>query len=128
MAEITNLNERRRDDRHPVQNGGFVVLHPKQYFPKLGRMIDISLGGLAFQYHLENKIRLKEFTAVDIYFSGEGLCIGNIPVESVWSIQIPRQDPYFNITVKRYGVAFGSLSPDDVIQLNQFIREYTIPT
>ena len=128
MAEITNLSERRQNDRHPVQNGGFVVLHPRQYFPKLGPMIDISLGGLAFQYHLESNIRLTEFTAVDIYFSGEGLCIGNIPVESVWSIDIPQHDPYFNITVKRYGVAFGSLSPDNMIQLNQFIQQYTVPT
>jgi len=127
MTKITNINERRKDDRHHVSSGGFIVLLPRQHFPKLGRMIDISLGGLAFQYYLDNYICLEKFNKVDIYFSGDGLCIKGIPVGLVWDMDIPRHDPYFNVAVKRYGVRFDALSTDDMIQLNQFIKKYTTP-
>jgi hypothetical protein len=126
MAIITNLNEKRKNDRYQVRSGGFIVLLPRKYFPKLGHMIDISLGGLSFQYHLENNISMEAFKKVEIYFSGDGLCIRNLPVSLVWDMDIVQDDPYFDIAVKRYGVRFGDLSTNDMIQLNQFIKKYTI--
>jgi len=43
-----NREELRRHERHKVANGTLVILDP--YFTLIGKIIDISHGGLSFQY------------------------------------------------------------------------------
>lgn len=126
MAIIKDFNERRKHERHKVVSGGFVVLLPQIQFSKLGSMKDISPGGFAFQYYLDRNIRLKEFKSVDIYISGDGVCLKGLPAKIISDIEISQDDPYFKSRVKRFGLQFGSSTPKDLKHLNRFIKNYTI--
>jgi len=126
MAILTDLNEQRKYDRYQVVSGGFVVLLPQILFSKLGSLKDISPGGFAFQYYLEKDIPLKEFKCVDIYISGDGVCLKGLPAKIISDIEISQNDLYFKSRIKRFGLQFGSRTPKEMNKLNQFIEKYTI--
>ncbi len=113
--------------RFKTYDGSFVVPRPQANSTKLAKLIDISNGGLAFQYFMNNDIDYDYFTELDVYISGDGKILEQIPIQMISTIIIPLGDPYFSITsIKRLSVKFGKMSSTKIILLKKFIDEYTL--
>ncbi len=117
--------DRREHVRYNVNSGIFIVLKPQLYSAKLGSMIDISNGGLSFQYYSCNDLSFRHLTEVDIYKSGDGKILEGIPVTVVSGMAIPFNDPYFSATIKRFGVQFGEITHETLAHLQEFISKFT---
>jgi hypothetical protein len=126
MTGNEDIFERRQHPRYKVAGGVFVALKPRNLSTKLGSLIDISLGGLAFQYYIYNDINHRPFSAIDIHISGDGIFLEKIPVHMISNVIIPVKDFFNSTSIKRIGVQFGALSAEHVSRLKQFIRKHTI--
>ncbi len=111
--------------RFKVLGGTFVVLKPQNHSSRLGNIIDISRKGLSFQYPINCNLCFKNFLQVDIYVSGDGLYVSEIPIKVISDISITPEDPFFSTTMKRFGVQFGKLTVQQKSLLESFIHSYT---
>ncbi len=117
--------EFRKNKRYKSKEGIFIVLRPQAPPTKLGSLLDISLGGLAFQYYQPDNRSYKDIKELDIYISGDGCYLGNIPIYIITEIARPDEEGSYPILIKRYGVKFGSLTTDMRNRLAYFIEHHT---
>ncbi|MBU0480105.1 MAG: hypothetical protein KKG47_03270 [Proteobacteria bacterium] len=88
---------------------------------KPGLIVDIGLGGLSFRY-IDRKDWPEESHTLDIV-SGEDeeFRLENIPYRVVSDYETRSDIAYEKMIVKRRSVAFGPLSNDQKMKLQQFI-------
>ena len=113
--------KRRKDKRHQVHEGVLVVVDP--HSGKKDRIIDISLGGLAFSYDDDRK-RLDEKFEVDIYVDNE-LYIKKLNVQLVSDAEIG-EVPFESVNVRRLSGQFMWITPIQKSDLNSLFRKYGI--
>ena len=93
-------------------------------FNKVGKVINISLRGLAFEY-LTGEEKDNYCSKVDIFIVGNVFNLCNVPCQIVYDIpiHIPRvNNDYIKIlTRRRCGIKFDNLSRDNNIQLKLFL-------
>jgi len=118
--------ERRSEVRYKMCNGILTFLKPHTQYSRLGSVIDISTGGMAFQYFFKKNIIEKSFNALDIYISGEGLCLDNIPIRLTSAIEFPSVDRRSMTVMKRFGVQFLELTENTKLKLKKFMENYTL--
>jgi len=114
--------ERRRLKRFKVKDGAFAALMPESN--KLGQILDLGKGGLSFLY-IDTGEATEGSTELDIYVAGKEFYLSNIPVKVVSDIRIPNKIPINPIVMRRHGVQFGELTPEQTFSLNSFMRQYT---
>lgn len=90
-------------------------------FDKVGRVLDISINGLAFSYILEEPIRVEPFQ-VDIFQSENGLYLSNIPCRVVYDIANTNQRYDSTIQPRRCGLCFGRLTEKQEDKLMKFLK------
>ena len=121
------MDERRKHKRFQVKNGAFAVLsaiswpHSTQ---KVGRITDISLGGLAFGY-IASEEPSNISVQLSIFLADKRFDLRNIPFETIWDVET-KEDSFSSITVKRTGVQFGGLTSKEISQLEYFIQNHTM--
>ena len=121
MKKQKKTKERREYQRFRVQEGTFAVFGPDSN--KIGQIIDISMGGLAFHYMSgEEPNGSKE---LNIFLAESSFYLRKIPFRTVWD-QDTRQVPFSSIDIRRCGVEFGSLSEAQSSQLESFIDDHTL--
>jgi len=113
--------KRRKDKRHQVHEGVLVVVDP--HSGKKDRIIDISLGGLAFSYDDDRK-RLDEKFEVDIYVDNE-LYIKKLNVQIVSDAEVG-EVPFESVNVRRLSGQFMWITPIQKSDLNSLFRKYGI--
>ncbi len=113
--------KRRKDKRHEVHEGVLVVVDP--HSEKKDRIIDISLGGLAFSYDDDRK-RLDEKFEVDIYVDNE-LYIKKLNVQLVSDAEVG-EVPFESVNVRRLSGQFMWITPIQKSELNSLFRKYGI--
>ncbi|HID30727.1 MAG TPA: PilZ domain-containing protein [Desulfobacterales bacterium] len=122
------MDERRKHRRFQVDNGAFAVLgglswsHSTQ---KLGQITDIGMGGLAFSYIASEELS-DDSVELNIFLAENRFHLRKIPFKTIWDIQTEKV-PFSSITMRRSGVEFGELTPDQRSQLKYFIRNHTLP-
>jgi hypothetical protein len=121
-ARKEEMVERRRHKRFKVRDGAFVVLMPPS--TKLGQLIDISSGGLAFRY-LSMEERSNNLSELDIFLTDNSFYLEEVPVINVSDFQIAGEFPFSSITTRRHGVQFGELTHNQISRLEYFIRNHT---
>ena len=117
--------QRREHKRYKVGDGTFIVLRPQPNSSKLGRIIDVSRGGLAFHYS-DSQEQPGNFSELDIFISGEGFLVGNMQFEVRSEITLPQHTPLNSVSTKRFGVKFGPMTEKNKSQLYYFIRNFAI--
>lgn len=121
------VDERRKHKRFQVQNGAFAVFtafswpHSTQ---KLGQIIDIGMGGLAFSY-IASEEPSNGSLELSIFLAENRFHLRNIPFETISDVET-NEVPFSSITMKRSGVQFGELTPNQISQLKYFISNHTI--
>ena len=104
----------------------FAALGNSHY--RVGKVIDISLAGLSFEYLTENTTDINYFR-IDIFLIGSIFHLYNLPCEIVYDIQI--HVPHVNnsyveiLTSKRCGIKFKEMSEDDLSRLRLFLEADT---
>ena len=105
--------------RFRVQGNTFVLLRAQ--VSKLGRVIDISRGGLAFRYVSVGE-RLKEALELDLLSHHHDFSLNNIPVKIISNLEIGNEKPFSSTTLRRVGVQFEELTPEQRSKLEYFIQ------
>ena len=99
------------------------------HYTRVGRIKDICLGGLAFEYITELDSD-RDSSQIDIFLVGDVFHMYNIPCQVIYDIPNPfHPENVGSIKVsptKRCGVRFGTLEEDDVVQLKLFLEFHTI--
>jgi len=120
--KIRSLIERRRDDRFKVVQGT-IAIHRDDH-SKLGQIIDISRGGLAFWYN-DGRDLTREFAELAISLAAEGFYLDKMPCTVISCVAASRTSPLNRVNMKRVGVQLGELTRKQTDQLEIFIRNFT---
>ena len=115
--------ESRKYKRFKAKKGAFAILWPNS--KKIGEIIDISKGGLAF-YYFADKESPNGSTAVDIFWHDHSFYLDNIPCMTVYEIEIADEPPSTHATMRRIGVQFDDVIANKSSQFNRFMQNYTI--
>lgn len=114
-------SEKRRHVRFKAPENLFAALgNPVQ---KVGKVKDISMGGLSFEYIAGEKEDVS-VSHIDIFLSGNGFYLSKVPCKAVYDI--PQKAPpfgdheYSSIDVNRCGVGFENLTEEINRQLVNF--------
>lgn len=115
-------SENRNHVRFRAREGVFVVLKPSH--SHVGRLIDISMGGLAFDYVVDGVLP-KPPAEVEIFVKGGAFRMNGIPCEAIWA-NTTNEGHVTLIRKRKCGVRFGKLTDDQKAKLKEFIETYTV--
>ena len=90
---------------------------------KLGRIDNISMGGLVFRY-IESQAQSNESSVLDILFADCGYYLRNVSFKIISDIELPEDVPIDSVKMKLLRVQFKKITPDQKIQLDYFIRNH----
>ena len=118
--------EKRKHSRFVPRFNTFAALG-KEY-AKIGKMIDICIGGLSFEYLIEENSKI-DSSEVDIFSVSNGFFLYSIPCKIVYDTQI--HEPHVKnelikvLTNRKCGIKFKNLAKDNFLQIQFFIDNYT---
>lgn len=121
MPEDKASDDRRKRKRLRVQDGVFVILSPSD--AGVGRVIDISMDGLSFDY-VTTRQPSGEPTELEIFVTDSTFRLHKIPCKTITDLktfEIPRTRSHR----RRVGVQFGELTERQKSQIEYFIQKYT---
>lgn len=118
MSRIGFLDQRRHK-RFRAKEGMFTVLRDNGT-DILGTVLDISKGGLSYRYVPKDGSQGRWFE-LDIFMSGEGYRAERLPFRTVTDFEIDQDVPFSTVPVRRSGVQFGSLTPEQINQVENVI-------
>ena len=114
--------ERRKYTRFRARDGALIEL--RSHRGKLGEIIDISKGGLAFRY-IDIGDRPKGSFELDIFLKEAGFRLEKVPAKTVSDLKTTKFFPYSATKTRRQGVQFGELTGNQISKLEHFIKNYT---
>ena len=115
--------DRRQMKRFKVAEGAFAALI--NHGNKLGQIKDISEKGLSFRY-IDSQDEHSEARELKIVLGSGGLCVDRVPVKKVTDFEIKSEFSFSSIKMRRIGLEFGKLTPDQQFRLTHFIQNHTI--
>ncbi len=110
----------RRYARFRVPKNAFAALGPD--YIKVGQIINISMGGLAFRY-VDGK-GPSNASELDIFLAGRTFYLYELPFESVWD-SVTNEVPFSSINMKVCGLQFGDLTDEQKSDLRYFMQNHT---
>ncbi len=123
MPGKSRFKERRKHERYKVQDGIFAMLGPAR--EKFGPIIDISMGGLAFQHRGRPEVSV-ELTEVSLLFDDKNLNFNNMPLkfntETISDIKIKNKDHQEFPKKVRCSVQFFQLTYHQKLCIDNLIR------
>lgn len=123
MTEEKGFIERRVHRRHKAQDGSFAAIKNGSW--KLGRVKNISKGGLAF-ICISGHDHMPETFLVDIFFSGQGFYLKDVPSKKNSDLYESIDSPISSLMLKKIGIEFKELNHYQQEQLDNFIRDCTV--
>ncbi|MBW1744165.1 MAG: PAS domain-containing protein [Deltaproteobacteria bacterium] len=113
IKQTKALVDRRKDKRFQVQSGALVKFN--RHATKLGQTLDISIGGLAFNYVAQRKLP-QGSCVIEILFADYGFFLNDIGFETIWDIKTHAL-PAGSMAMRQRGVKFIGLSRHQEVQL-----------
>jgi hypothetical protein len=126
MAPKEGSAERRKDKRFRAQEGIFALLDSAS--PKLGPIVDISMGGLAFRYKGKD-LPLTESSDLTLLFDDKRLNVYNMPLKfktkPIAHVEIPDKKKSAFDSKMRCCVQFEELTYHQRLSLDNLILNQT---
>ena len=122
MAAIKDFAEQRQHKRFQAKDGAFAM--SKVSVNKLGQIVDISLGGLAFNYIAWAETSNGIFE-IDILFAERFFYLQNLSCRVVLDSDITLRNPFSSIRMRRLSVEFEKLTLTQRSELKYFIDNHT---
>jgi hypothetical protein len=114
--------ERRKTVRFLPQTETYVALRPD--FTKLGRLIDISRGGLSFQY-ISSKVEGRGPTQLDLFTGNNGFYLPTLRCKIIYDIPLPEKSASAPpLERRRCGLEFGEATEAQVAQLELYLANH----
>ena len=120
MKEI----ERREYKRYRSTEGTYAVLSGP--VSKMGQVLDISTGGLAFRY-IDIGDRPRETCVLDILREDKGIRLENVGFKIISDLDASKDFPFSTIPMRRCGGQLSGLSEKQMHDLEYLIENYTEP-
>jgi hypothetical protein len=117
---LGEIDECRRNARFATNGCTLVALGDDS---RLGEVLDVSAGGLAFRC-IAGEEPAKKYGQLNVYCNN-GLCLTKLPFKMIWDSEISDPAPFNYITTRRFGVRFGDLTQDQMSSLSLFINSHT---
>jgi hypothetical protein len=117
------IKERRKHPRFQVKDGAVAVLKSSEHC-KVGTIIDVSEGGLAFKYFDEPELFDGPLT-VDIMIPQEDFTLLDIPCTPVADFKIPSETAFSMLPMMRCGLQFHQLNDHQANSLQLFLDQHT---
>ena len=118
--------EKRKYSRLSPNGNAFAALGRR--YAKVGRIRNIALGGLAFDY-ISAIGTEEELSHIDIYLIGEVFHLSGINCEIVYDIEQPfsykKIESIKPSDTRRCGIKFVSLTENETAQLKFFLESHT---
>lgn len=95
-------------------------------FVRLGKIIDISRGGVALRYIGVSEETSGTFILELLGNEKPAVHLGSVPCRVVYDHQLPGES-FGLVVVRRCGIEFGHLSEDQLARLDEFIQNYSTP-
>jgi hypothetical protein len=128
MAELEALKEQRKHKRYFPKE--WVSAFCQTHFVGIGKLVDISMGGAAFQYVQRFDINLtvsKKPLKLDLFETVTSHGVKQIECKVVYDIEVPRQsNSSGGYRLRRCAVEFGEYNWQQFRQLNMFIKDFTL--
>ena len=119
--------EHRKYIRFLAADNAFAVSMPG--FTKVGKIKDISIKGLAFEYITDGTSET-EISHINIFLRDDGFELPKIPCRIVYDVLSDRLGPgsasEMKIKRRRCGIRFKKLLAVQTVQLEKFLEKYTI--
>jgi len=120
-----NDAERREEERFRPKKRTFVVFKPQ--FLKLGKVLDISAGGLCFQY-LAKEDQTVDAPAIeaDIFMSDNGYYLPDVACKMVWDTEAKEKMTFpIGFQNRRCGLQFLKLTKEQQNKLEHYLQVHT---
>lgn len=118
--------DKRKDKRFLVGEEVIVALRNKS--SRVGRVKDISMGGLSFE-HIYDEDLGGNHSKSDVSLWVDNYSMADIPCRVVYDIPISEPPEYDYLSVhfrtRRCGVQFGKLTENQETQLDSFLKTHT---
>jgi hypothetical protein len=128
MESSDERRERRKYQRYLPGDFAFAVCESPLYC--IGTLLDISAGGISFQYAHESTERwdsLKGSIMLDLIKSKPSRIVTRVECKVVYDTVVPWKIGVFrHYHLRRCGVQFGELSQDQFSVLDHFIEAFTV--
>jgi hypothetical protein len=125
MAVTKKIVERRKDKRFQAEDGAAAVFRrPWPHSTRLGQIIDISKGGLAFRY-IAGEEQSHGPSELEILWGDCSVRLDKMPFETISDFKTATEAPLNSIEMMRSSVQFGELTSEQMSQLEYFIRNHT---
>ena len=121
MTVRKEIVERRNHTRFQVPKSAFVGFGP--YDAKVGQIIDVSTGGLAFRYVGTEEPSNGELS---IFLAERDFYVGQIPFKTISDFEIAGKTPSTPVPLRRSGVQFGRLTGDQTSRLEHLLHSLTL--
>ena len=121
MTDLREHIERRQWKRFKVAEGAFAVL--TNHSNTLGQIKDISENGLSFRY-IDSQEGRSEARELKIILSSGGLCLEGVPFKEVTDFEIKSEFSSSSIKMRRIGLEFGQLTPNQQMRLRNHFLGY----
>ncbi len=126
---MVNRSERRKHTRYPIKNGAYATISPDS--TKLGQIVDISMGGLAFKY-IDTKFNKKTTIQETLFLSSMGYYVGDIEFKTIADYEAPISEipeaPSDNMKIRIRHVKFTDLKLKQLFDLDYYIENNTTET
>ena len=129
MLIRSNFAERRQHYRFKVKEGAVAGFHKplvfklvRSFLAKYAKIVDLSKGGLSFQYKSRD-MWPHNFSQLSISIASDKIKITDLPFRVVKDFSISRVAG--SKSIRRCGVKFGELTPLQKYQLHYFIQSNT---
>jgi len=120
--------ERRKNARLNPRELTFVAVRPE--FSRSGELLDISRGGLCFQYlHRQNPGgNMGTPLKIDIFIINNGYYLPKVPCTMVYDAEEKRGPTLFpmNFEFRRCGLQFSKLSHEQAHKVELYLKNHTV--
>ena len=122
MVGRKRTNERRKSKRYKAVEGAYAAISPSSH--KLGQIIDISMGGLAFKYiDTKNDGTTNQTQAEEsIFLSSMGFYVGNLPFKTISDNEVTNTPSFSAMKVRERRVQFTDLSFKQLFDLDFYLK------
>lgn len=116
-----SIVERRGYKRVRVRDNIYITFSSKYY--RIGKVVDISVTGVSFEYLALNSHDQEECVEVDIFSNARGLYISRIPCRVVYDIRCDNYQSLIGLENRRCGLAFRALTEQQSSGLVSIINQ-----
>ena len=114
--------ERRKNKRYKAVEGAYAAISPNSH--KLGQIIDLSVGGLAFKYidTSNEETEEKQTSEETIFLSSMGYYVGDLPFKTIADYEITNAPSFSSMKVRKRHVQFTDLNFKQLFDLDYYLK------